>query len=445
MQFAMRHVYTVDEHILQAIDVVHDIEHGRLEQDHPLSTNVFPLIEDKEALYLATLLHDLGKGEADGQEAGGARIARRVCERMGLSRPRSETIEWLVRNHLVLSHYAQKRDISDPDTIAAFVKLVETPERLRSLLVLTVADIRAVGPGVWNGWKGQLMRELFTSADAVFRGGRGADPAASFRVRQGTAAQAARKLLVAADPPAEGFAREMDDAYFTSFSHRAQMAHAQLARRAQEEGGTAANARPSVDRSALELTVATDDRPGLFADLAETLAAIGADVVGARAFTSSAGRVLDVFFVHDAAGLPFGRDHPEDAQRAARRLAEAAREPKPGPERRPHTPATAPAAPDRDPARAAIDNETSAAATVVEVSARDRPGLLASVARALTEQRLSIQSAHVDSFGERAVDAFYIQDEAGLKITDAERLYALREALIVAAAGPTLAGRLACA
>ena len=348
-----------------------------------------------------------------------------------------------MRSHLVLSHYAQKRDISDPDTIAAFVKLVETPERLRSLLVLTVADIRAVGPGVWNGWKGQLMRELYASADAVFRGGRGVDPAASFRVRQEHAAQAARKLLVAADPPAEGFAREMDDAYFTSFSHRAQMAHAQLARRAAEEGGTAANARPSVDRSALELTVATDDRPGLFADLAEALAAIGADVVGARAFTSKAGRVLDVFFVHDAAGAPFGRDHPDDAQRAARRLAEAAR--KPGADRRPHAPATVPAAPDRDPARAVIDNETSASATVVEVSARDRPGLLASIARALTEQGLSIQSAHVDSFGERAVDAFYVQDEAGLKIIDPERLSAIREALIVAAVGPPLAAGLACA
>ncbi len=443
MQFAMRHVYTVDEHILQAVGVMSDIEHGRLISDHPLSTHVFPLIADKEALYLATLLHDLGKGGAHGQEADGAVIARRVCERMGMSRARSDEVEWLVRSHLVLSHYAQKRDVSDPDTIAAFVKLVETPERLRSLLVLTVADIRAVGPGVWNGWKGQLMRELYAGADAVFRGGRDVDPATSFRRRQEDEASAARALLTAADPEAEAFAHEMDDAYFTSFSHRAQLAHASLARRAAKEGGSAANARPTADRNALEITVATDDRPGLFADLAEALAAIGADVVGARAFTSSSGRVLDVFFVQDHTGAPYAEGQPDAAQRAARRLAEAAAMP-PAHARRTAEP-QAPKVPDRDPARAMIDNETSASATVVEVSARDRPGFLAAIARSLTEQGLSIQSAHVDVYGERAVDAFYVLDDGGRKIVDPDRLAALRDALIAAAAKPPLAAGFAYA
>jgi [protein-PII] uridylyltransferase len=319
---------------------------------------------------------------------------------------------------------------------------VETPERLRALLILTVADIRAVGPGVWNGWKGQLMRELYAGADAVFRGGRDVDPATSFRGRQEDEAQAARALLVAADPQAEAFTREMDDAYFTSFSHRAQLAHAALARRAAAEGGSAANARPSIDRSALELTVATDDRPGLFADLAEALAEIGADVVGARAVTSASGRVLDVFFLHDHTGAPFAQDRPDAAERAARRLAEAAA--KPAPVARSPEPA-APATPDRDPAKAMVDNETSASATVVEVSARDQPGLLAAIARTLTEQGLLIQSAHVDCYGERAVDAFYVQDGTGRKITDAEKLSALRDALIAAAARPPLAAGLAYA
>jgi [protein-PII] uridylyltransferase len=369
-------------------------------------------------------------------------IARRVCERMGLSRPRTEEVEWLVRSHLILSHYAQKRDVSDPDTIAAFVKLVGTPERLRALLVLTVADIRAVGPGVWNGWKGQLMRELYAGADAVFRGGRDTDPATSVRARQEDEARAARALLIAEDPKAEAFAGEMDDAYFTSFSHRAQLAHAELARRAAAEGGSAANARPTSDRNALEITVATDDRPGLFADLAEALAGIGADVVGARAFTSTSGRVLDVFFVQDHTGAPFADEQPDAAERAARRLAEAAA--RPAPARKAPEP-QAGAAPDRDPASAMVDNETSASATVVEVSARDRPGFLAAIARTLTDQGLSIQSAHVDVYGERAVDAFYVQDEAGQKITDPERLSALREALIAAAAKPPLAAGFAYA
>jgi [protein-PII] uridylyltransferase len=442
MQFAMRHVYTVDEHTLQAVGVVHDIEHGRLEEDHPLSTNVFPLIEDKEAVYLATLLHDLGKGGARGQEAEGAAIARRVCERMGLEPPRVEAIQWLVRNHLVLSNYAQKRDFSDPDTLAAFVKMVGTPERLRMLLILTVADIRAVGPGVWNGWKGQLMRELYAEADAVFRGGRDVDPATRVRGRQADEADAARALLTAEDPQAEAFAREMDDSYFTSFSHKAHLAHAALARRAAAEGGAAAIASPNPDRNALELVVATADRPGLFADLTEALAGIGADVVGARAFTSASGRVLDAFFVQDAAGSVFGAEHPGDVHRAIRALAQAAR--KPAAARGVPPPPPAPAV-DRDPARAMIDNESSAAATVVEVSGRDRPGFLSAIARALTLQGLSIQSAHVDCYGERAVDAFYVQDDEGRKIVDPERLAAIREALVAAAARPPLAAGLASA
>jgi [protein-PII] uridylyltransferase len=436
MQFAMRHVYTVDEHTLQAIGVIHDIEHGRLEEDHPLSTHVFPLIEDTEALYLAMLLHDLGKGGSAGQEVDGALIARRVCERMGISRVRADVIEWLVRSHLILSHYAQKRDVADPETVAAFARLVQTPERLRMLLVVTVADIRAVGPGVWNGWKGQLMRELYAGAEAVFRGGRDLDPATAVRARQADAADAARAALIARDPEAEAFAREMDDAYFASFSDPTHLAHAALARRAEVEGA-AALARPDPERNALELVVTTRDRPGLFADLAEALASLGADVVGARAFTSKTGRVLDAFFVQDAAGQPFGADHAADARRAADRLAEVARAPSADLRPLPPPAATSPAWA-REPITAAVDNEASAAATVVEVSGYDRPGFLAAIARALTAGGLSIQSAHVDCYGERAVDAFYVQDEQGGKLVEPGRLAALREALIVAPASARL-------
>jgi [protein-PII] uridylyltransferase len=438
MQFGMRHVYTVDEHTLHAVGVIHDIEVGVLEEDHPLSTHVFPLIADPEALYLAMLLHDLGKGGTAGQEADGALIARRVCERMGISRARADVIEWLVRNHLVLSHYAQKRDVSDPETVAAFARLVETPERLRMLLVITVADIRAVGPGVWNGWKGQLMRELYAGAEALFRGGHDLDPASAVRGRQAAAAEAARALLIAQDPEAEAFAREMDDAYFTSFPPQTHLAHAALAREAAT-GGAAALALPNPERNALELVVAARDRPGLFADLAEALSGIGADVVGARAFTSESGRVLDAFFVQSALGAPFGADHAGDALRAAARLGEAARAaPRVAAAIEPPPPPPLQAAAKRDPVKAVVDNEASARATVVEVSGRDRPGFLAAIARALTGEGLSIQSAHVDCYGERAVDAFYVQDETGGKITDPARLTALRDALVVAAASPRL-------
>src|SRR5207237_10605201 len=183
-------------------------------EDHPLATAIMPLIADREALFLAMLLHDTGKGGVGGQEKAGARAARSACERLGLERSKIELVAWLVEHHLVMSDTAQKRDISDPATVAAFVGIVENPERLRLLLVLTVADIRAVGPGVWNGWKGQLMRELYAATERLFRGGRGGDvdPLHAQRV-----AEDARRTLVAHDPAAESFASNMEDAYFSAF------------------------------------------------------------------------------------------------------------------------------------------------------------------------------------------------------------------------------------
>src|SRR5665213_3263398 len=179
MQFNMYHSYTVDEHTLRAVGIIADIDAGRFAEDHPLSTSIMPLIADREALFLAMLLHDTGKGGAGGQEKAGARAARQACERLGLERSKIELVAWLVEHHLVMSDFAQKRDVSDPRTVGDFARIVETPERLRLLLVLTVADIRAVGPGVWNGWKGQLMRELYRATEAVFRGGRGSEAAAA--------------------------------------------------------------------------------------------------------------------------------------------------------------------------------------------------------------------------------------------------------------------------
>ena len=426
-QFNMYHAYTVDEHTLRAIGIINDIQRGKLADEHPLSTAIIPTIADRESLFLAMLLHDTGKGGTRGQEDDGSIAAQRACERLGLPRAQQELVGWLVRHHLVLSDYAQKRDVSDPDTIAAFARIVENPERLRLLLVLTVADIRAVGPGVWNGWKGQLMRELYAATEAAFRGGRGSDAATMFRKQQAAQAERAREDLAAADPKSTGFTEAMEDAYFTSFPAEDHLRHAELVRRAR--GGAAALTRLRADRNATELTVAARDRSGLFADLAEVLAVSGADVVGARVFTSETGQALDVFYLQDAAGEPFGGRDRAALERLRRRIEDAGRGKGVGGER----PTAA------IPRRAAafeitpvvmVDNESHSAASIVEVSGRDRAGLLADVSRTLSRAGLSIQSAHIDSYGERAVDAFYVRDVAsGGKLTDAERLASLRQAL----------------
>ncbi|MFZ5670678.1 MAG: [protein-PII] uridylyltransferase [Pseudomonadota bacterium] len=429
MQFNMYHSYTVDEHTLKAVGVIADIADGRLAEDHPLSVSIMPLIDDRESLFLAMLLHDTGKGGAGGQEKAGARAARAACERLGLERSKIELIAWLVEHHLVMSDYAQKRDVTDPATVAAFARIVESPERLRLLLVLTVADIRAVGPGVWNGWKGQLMRELYASTEAIFRGGRGSDPAASARGRQSRIAADARAALVEADPEARGFAAAMEDAYFTAFAPEELAAHAGLARRAERQGGAAAETRIRPDRNAAEIVVAARDRRGLFADLALAVSGLGGNVVGARVFTSAGGQALDVFYVQDVTGAPIGQDNPRILRRLADALEAAGRGEPPSFE--PRRAELGRAAAFSIIPTVMLDNEASEDATVVEASGRDRPGLLEALARALSDAGLSIQSAHIDGYGERAVDAFYVQTAGGGKLKDARRQAALKSALMV--------------
>jgi [protein-PII] uridylyltransferase len=424
MQFNMYHSYTVDEHTLRAVGVIADIAAGRLKEDYPLSAAVFPLITDPEALFLAMLLHDTGKGGVGGQEKAGARSARSACERMGLDRQRVDMICWIVEHHLVMSDFAQKRDVSDPRTVEAFTRIVENPERLRLLLVLTVADIRAVGPGVWNGWKGQLLRELYSSTERLFRGGRGGELKPD---HPDYAVADERKALTDRNPAAAGFSSEMEDAYFSAFTLDEQLQHVELVRRHRTEGHATASVRLRADLNATEVVVAVGDRLGLFADLASALASLGADVMGARVYTSKAGQALDVFYVQDAAGGAFGQDSPARLDRLVQGLEAAARgDPPP-----------------REPQRAldlgragafsiapavAVDNETSEDCTVIEASGRDRQGLLGDLAGVLARHGLSIQSAHIENYGERAVDAFYVLDK-GAKLSS-RKAQALRSSLV---------------
>ena len=431
MQFNMYHSYTVDEHTLRAVGIIADVRDGKLEEDHPLSSQIYPLIQDPEALFLAMLLHDTGKGGEGGQEKAGARAARAACERMGLAPARIDLIGWLVEHHLLMSDVAQKRDISDPRTISAFAATVENPERLRLLLILTVADIRAVGPGVWNGWKGQLLRDLYGATEAQYRGGRGSDPATLLRQELKARADGARERLSedsGSDPFIEDWAREMEDAYFNAFTTPEHTAHYELARRSSGPRKAAASARTLPSHNTTEIVVAARDRRGLFADLAGGLAAAGANIVGARVYTSTGGQALDVFQIQTSSGAPFGADNPLAVQRLVEGLEAAARGDAPTPEsRRDLDPGRTAAF--EVPAAVSIDNEASDAATVVEVSGRDRPGLLEGLARTLSERGLQLVSAHIDSYGERAVDAFYVT-RAGAKLTGPRVIADLRTALI---------------
>src|SRR3954470_4099216 len=171
MQFNMYHHYTVDEHLIRAVGNVAAIERGTHKEDHPLTSDIIKRIQSRNVLYCAILLHDMAKGLPGDHSDVGAAIAQTLCPRLGLSANDTVAVAWLVKNHLVMSDTAQRRDVSDPKTVRDFVEMVQSPEMRRLVLILAVADIRAGGPGVWNGWKGQLLRELYYAAENMMTGG----------------------------------------------------------------------------------------------------------------------------------------------------------------------------------------------------------------------------------------------------------------------------------
>ncbi len=430
MQFNMYHHYTVDEHTLRAVEVISDIEKGRCAKEHPLATAIFPKIVNRRALYLAMLLHDTGKGKGDQQEEG-QKTAISACTRLGLPPEEVELVGWLVRHHLLMSDVAQKRDIGDPRTVATFAEAVGTLERLRLLLVLTVADIRAVGPGVWNGWKGQLLRDLYRLTEAAFHGGRTDE--IGVRERLAEQAREIRQAVVAQVAPGPDVAwwlETLDDAYWLSFDREAHAWHAQTMGEASTTEGVHVAARAMPAKGVTELLVHAPDRPGLFAALAAALAAGGADVTDARVYTTSDGRAFDVFSILDSEGLPFGATDPQTLERMLARVSAAARgAAQPSPAKRPVQRRHAAFAIEP---WARIDNDLSHSATVIEVSGRDRPGLLAALAAVLADAGVSVVSAHIDSYGERVADVFYVTGADGGQIKAPAAMEALSAQLTAA-------------
>ncbi len=446
-QFNMYHHFTVDEHTLRGIANIADIEQGRLTKELPISSELFPRIANRRALYLAMLLHDVGKGEGD-QQIEGAKAARIACRRLGLDQEEIDLVAWLVGHHLIMSDVAQRRDIGDPKTVSDFAEEVGTLERLRLLLVLTVADIRAVGPGVWNDWKAQLLRDLYQLTQATLRGGRG-DVGFVRRQLAQQADERREKALV--DPILKDWFSSMEDAYWLGFDEGQHAWHGQeiaTALRAGASDWVAARAAPG--RGSTEVMVLSKDRPGLFAALAAEFAACGANVIDARIHTSRVGQAFDVFAMQDATGAPFGDGREDVLERLLDRLRAVLK-----PDAVQLPPIVSGSA-GRGTNRAAaftidplimFDNDGAANDTIIEVSGRDRTGLLADLAKVFDSEALNVTSAHIDSAGERVADAFYVRDRGGLKLTNPRSLASLRQKLELVLSqsepseGPTLVAR----
>ena len=427
MQYDMYHVYTVDEHTLFAIGILHQIEAGQLKAELPVASAIMPTIASRRALYLATLLHDIAKGRGGDHSVLGEQVALKLGPRLGLSDEETETVAWLVRWHLLMSSTAFKLDIGDPHTIHNFVERVQSPERLKLLLVLTAADIRAVGPKVWNGWKAALLRELYHSALDVISGGLTVEP----RDSRIAAAQAAVRQLLPdfTDDQFAAFIARGYPFYWLSLDADTHARHARLMREAEASGAPlTVDKRVDAQRAVTEITLYTADHPGLFSRIAGALAVCGANIVDAKIMTMSNGMALDTFWIQDPEGGPFRR--PDKLARLAVVFEDVLTG-----DLKPHRELErTPAFPSRTsvftvPPRVLVDNQASRSHTVVEVNGRDRPGLLYELTRELTRLNLQVSSAKISTYGEKVVDVFYVKNLFGHKVEHPAKLAEIHTAL----------------
>ena len=426
MQYDMYHHYTVDEHTLFAIGILHKIESGQLKDELPLSTALAGRLS-RRALYLAVLLHDIAKGRGGDHSVLGERVALKLGPRLGLADEETETVAWLVRWHLLMSGTAFKRDIGDPQTIAGFVDLVQSPERLKLLLILTSADIRAVGPQVWNGWKAALLRDLYHRAVEVMSGGLTAEP----QDPRVAAAQAAvrEKLPDFSDAEFAAFLKAGYPFYWLSFDADTHARHARLMLEAEASGAPlVVEKRVDAQRAVTEITLYTADHPGLFSRIAGALAVSGANIVDARIMTMSNGMAFDTFWVQDLSGEAF--DRPDKLARLAVVFENVLTG-----DLKPHRElARPPAFPSRTQVftvapRVLVDNQASTLHTVIEVNGRDRPGLLFELTRELTRLNLQVSSAKISTYGEKVVDVFYVKNLFGHKVDHPQKLDEIRTTL----------------
>ena len=423
MQFNLYHRYTVDEHTIQVVSTLAQIERGELHESLPLCSGILSNGVNRRVLYVACLLHDIGKGRSEDHSILGARIAREVAPRLGLKRAEAETVEWLVRHHLLMSDTAQKRDVADPRTVRDFAKAVRTRERLDLLTVLTVCDIRGVGPGTWNNWKAQMLRALHRATAAALENGL---EDVNRAVRDDKAKRLFREALP--DWPEAALRAEIARHYGPYWQGLPTAAQARFAHLLRDlpPGEVRVELEPDEDRDATRALFALHDHPGIFARLAGALSLVGANIVDARSFTSRDGMATAVFWLQDSEGHPFDPDRLPRLRamiektlrgEVVARDALESRAIKPR-ERR-----------FRVPTHVAFDNDGSDIYTIVEVDTRDRPGLLYDLAAAFAAANVQISQAVVATYGAQVVDVFYVKDLFGLKIWSRSRQAALEKRL----------------
>ncbi|MBT9372121.1 [protein-PII] uridylyltransferase [Rhizobium sp. CSW-27] len=419
MQFSMYHHYTVDEHLIRAVEALSEVDKGRCAEEHPLANKLMPNVEEREALYVAVLLHDIAKGRQEDHSIAGARVARKLCPRFGLKPKQTELVAWLIDQHLLMSMVAQTRDLHDRKTITDFAEKVQSLDRLKLLLILTICDIRAVGPGVWNGWKGQLLRTLYYETELLLSGG-------FSEVSRKERAKAAEEALALAlsdwsQKDRKTYSRLHYQPYLLSVVLDDQVRHAGFIREADKAGHALATmVRTDSFRAITEITVLAPDHPRLLSIIAGACAAAGANIADAQIYTTTDGRALDTILI----SREFQDD--EDELRRAGTVCRMIEDVLAGKKRLPEVIATRARAKKKNKTftvhpSVTISNTLSNKFTVIEVEGLDRTGLLADMTVVLADLSLDIHSARITTFGEKVIDTFYVTDLVGQKVTNENR------------------------
>ncbi|WP_137129876.1 [protein-PII] uridylyltransferase [Rhizobium sp. FY34] len=419
MQFSMYHHYTVDEHLIRAVEALSDIDKGRFAEEHPLANKLLPHIEEREALYVAVLLHDVAKGRQEDHSIAGARVARKLGPRFGLKPKQVELVSWLIDQHLLMSMVAQTRDLHDRKTITDFAENVQSLDRLKMLLVLTICDIRAVGPGVWNGWKGQLLRTLYYETELLLSGG-------FSEVSRKERAKASEEALAKAlgdwsQKDRKTYSKLHYQPYLLSVALEDQVRHATFIRDTDKAGQVLATmVRTDSFRAITEITVLAPDHPRLLSIIAGACAAAGANIADAQISTTTDGRALDTILIN----REFQND--EDELRRGGTIGRMIEDVLSGKKRLPEVIATRAKSKKRNKTftvhpSVTISNTLSNKFTVVEVECLDRTGLLADMTVVLADLSLDIHSARITTFGEKVIDTFYVTDLVGQKVSNENR------------------------
>lgn len=426
MQFDMYHIYTVDEHILRVVGILHDIAKGKYAKEMPVATEVMPLIHSPKILYVAAFTHDIAKGRGGEHATKGADIARKFALQLGLSKTAAETVGILVEQQELLTETAFKRDLGDIETYRHLAAAIQSIETLRLLFLLTVGDVRAVGPNVWNGWKGLLLRDLYRRAERFFQTGLiTSESHASLQIFEELTAALPdwnEKQLAA-------YIEDGDDAYLSSRDAASHATIASLIAECRKNGEAVGVAFHANEFHAMtEMTVVAEDRYGLLADVAGAISSSDANIVGARIATLKSGWAVQSWQIQDFDKQAVTEDALMD--RLRERILLAIKEPQKALLPKPAIPTKL--KPLERQTEVFVDNDYSSTYTILEVNALDRKGLLSAICRAIQEEGANIASAYISTYGEKAVDVFYIKDRYGFKIGHAQRVTSLREHITTA-------------